>query len=58
MKISQIVGEIMTNDFPTKPKKILIVAVAFVTGFIIINIFSLFYLILLNKMQTEQIIKF
>ena len=43
-KNTQIVGEIMTNDFPTKPKKILIVAVAFVTGFII----SIFLVFLFN----------
>ena len=43
-KNTQIVGEIMTNDFPTKPKKILIVAVALVTGFII----SIFLVFLFN----------
>lgn len=43
-KNTQIVGEIMTNDFPTKPKKKLIVAVAFVTGFII----SIFLVFLFN----------
>ena len=43
-KNTQIVGEIMTNDFPTKPKKSLIVAVAFVTGFII----SIFLVFLFN----------
>ena len=43
-KNTQIIGEIMTNDFPTKPKKILIVAVAFVTGFII----SIFLVFLFN----------
>ena len=43
-KNTQIVGEIMTNDFPVKPKKKLIVAVAFVTGFII----SIFLVFLFN----------
>ncbi|MDD3026378.1 MAG: Wzz/FepE/Etk N-terminal domain-containing protein [Aliarcobacter skirrowii] len=43
-KNTQIVGEIITNDFPTKPKKNLIVAVAFVTGFII----SIFLVFLFN----------
>ncbi|MCT7526217.1 Wzz/FepE/Etk N-terminal domain-containing protein [Aliarcobacter cryaerophilus] len=43
-KNTQIVGEIMTNDFQTKPKKKLIVAVAFVTGFII----SIFLVFLFN----------
>lgn len=51
-KNTQIVGEIMTNDFPTKPKKILIVAVAFVTGFII----SIFLVFLFNfiKQNTNR----
>ena len=43
-KNTQIVGEIMTNDFPVKPKKKLIVAVALVTGFII----SIFLVFLFN----------
>lgn len=43
-KNTQIVGEIMTNDFPTKPKKSLIVVVAFVTGFIL----SIFLVFLIN----------
>ncbi len=43
-KNTQIVGEIIINDFPTKPKKKLIVAVAFVTGFII----SIFLVFLFN----------
>ena len=44
VKNSDIVGEILTNDFPVKPKKKLIVAVAFVTGFII----SIFLVFLFN----------
>ncbi|MGJ0359765.1 GNVR domain-containing protein [Aliarcobacter cryaerophilus] len=42
----------MTNDFPTKPKKKLIVAVAFVTGFII----SIFLVFLFNfiKQNTNK----
>ncbi|QEZ90085.1 putative chain length determinant protein, Wzz family [Aliarcobacter cibarius] len=43
-KNTEIVGEIMTNDFPTKPKKSLIVVVAFVTGFIL----SIFLVFLIN----------
>ena len=49
-KNTQIVGEIMTNDFPTKPKKILIVAVAFVTGFII----SIFLVFLFNFIKQNS----
>ena len=51
-KNTQIVGEILTNDFPVKPKKKLIVAVAFVTGFII----SIFLVFLFNfiKQNTNR----
>ncbi|RXJ94933.1 hypothetical protein CRU94_07300 [Arcobacter sp. AHV-9/2010] len=51
-KNTQIVGEIITNDFPVKPKKKLIVAVAFVSGFII----SIFLVFLLNfiKQNTNR----
>lgn len=41
-KNTEIVGDIMLNDFPVKPKKSLIVAVAFVTGFIL-SIFLVFF---------------
>ncbi|OCL82745.1 Wzz/FepE/Etk N-terminal domain-containing protein [Arcobacter porcinus] len=41
-KNTEIVGDIMINDFPVKPKKSLIVAVAFVTGFIL-SIFLVFF---------------
>ena len=51
-KNTQIVGEIMTNDFPTKPKKILIVAVAFVTGFII-SIFLVFFIQFIQGIRKE-----
>ena len=33
----------MTNDFPAKPKKSLIIGVAFVTGFIL-SIFMVFFI--------------
>jgi uncharacterized protein involved in exopolysaccharide biosynthesis len=49
-KNTQIVGEIITNDFPTKPKKKLIVAVAFVTGFII----SIFLVFLFNFIKQNE----
>ena len=49
-KNTQIVGEIMTNDFPAKPKKSLIVAVAFVTGFIL----SIFLVFFLNFIRNEK----
>ena len=51
-KNTQIIGEIMTNDFPTKPKKSLIVAVAFVTGFII-SIFLVFFIQFIQGIRKE-----
>ncbi len=48
-KNTQIVGEILTNDFPVKPKKKLIVSVAFVTGFII----SIFLVFLFNFIKQD-----
>ena len=52
-KNTQIVGEIMTNDFPTKPKKKLIVAVAFLTGFII-SIFLVFFIQFIQGIRKES----
>jgi uncharacterized protein involved in exopolysaccharide biosynthesis len=40
-KNTQVIGEIITNDHPVKPKKILIVIVAFITG-LILSIFLVF----------------
>ena len=51
-KNTQIIGEIMTNDFPTKPKKSLIVAVAFVTG-LIISIFLVFFIQFIQGIRKE-----
>lgn len=42
-KNTEVVGNIMTNDYPIKPKKSLIVAVAFITG-LILSIFFVFFL--------------
>ena len=42
-KNTQIVGEIITNDYPTKPKKKLVIIVSFVTG-LIMSIFLVFIL--------------
>jgi capsular polysaccharide biosynthesis protein len=40
-KNTQIVGKIITNDHPVKPKKLLIIIVAFITG-LILSIFLVF----------------
>ena len=52
-KNTQIVGEIMTNDFPAKPKKYLIVAVAVVTGFIL-SIFLVFVIQFIQGTKKES----
>ncbi|MCT7500231.1 Wzz/FepE/Etk N-terminal domain-containing protein [Aliarcobacter cryaerophilus] len=52
-KNTQIVGEIMTNDFPAKPKKFLIIAVAFVTGFIL-SIFLVFVIQFIQGTKKES----
>ena len=52
-KNSKIVGGILTNDYPTKPKKKLIVIVAFVTG-LILSIFLVFFLEFLKSFKEEE----
>lgn len=51
-KNTQIVGEIITNDYPIKPKKKLIVVVAFVTG-LILSIFLVFFLEFIRSDEEE-----
>ncbi|QEZ90255.1 putative chain length determinant protein, Wzz family (plasmid) [Aliarcobacter cibarius] len=48
---TKLVGEYIVNDFPVKPKKSLIVAVAFVTGFIL----SIFLVFILNFISKNKI---
>ena len=52
-KNTQVVGEIMTNNFPAKPKKSLIITVAFVTGFIL-SIFLVFFIQFFQGMRKES----
>ena len=53
-KMTEVIGQIITNDYPTKPKKKLIIAVSFVTGFIL-SIFLVFFLNFIKSMsRTEQ----
>jgi uncharacterized protein involved in exopolysaccharide biosynthesis len=49
-KNSEIVGQVITNDYPTKPKKKLIVAVAFIAGFIL----SIFLVFIINAFRKED----
>ena len=52
-KNSEIVGDIQTDDNPIKPKKALIIIVAFVTGFIL-SIFLVFFMQFVNSMKKER----
>lgn len=52
-KNSEIVGEIILNDHPIKPKKKLIVVVAFVTGFIL-SVFMVFFLQFIRDFREED----
>lgn len=52
-KNSEVVGAIMTNDYAIKPKKRLIVVVAFVTG-LILSIFLVFFLEFIRGTKEEK----
>ncbi|WP_226800833.1 GNVR domain-containing protein, partial [Aliarcobacter butzleri] len=49
---SKLVGDYIVNDYPVKPKKSLIIGVAFVTGFIL-SIFIVLGLNFFNKTRKE-----
>lgn len=53
LKNTEIVGNILVNDYPVKPKKSLIVVVGFVTGFII-SIFLVFIMQFINNIRKEE----
>jgi LPS O-antigen subunit length determinant protein (WzzB/FepE family) len=52
-KNSHIVGSIITNNYPVKPKKKLIVVVAFVTGFIL-SVFLVFFMEFIQNVKKEE----
>lgn len=52
-KNTEIVGNILINDNPIKPKKALVVVVAFVTGFIL-AIFVVFFMQFISSMRKEK----
>jgi LPS O-antigen subunit length determinant protein (WzzB/FepE family) len=52
-KNTEIIGDIMTNDYAVKPKKKLIVVVAFVTGFIL-SIFLVFFMQFIRGFKEEE----
>ncbi len=49
-KNSEVIGRVITNDYPIKPKKKLIVAVAFIAGFIL----SIFLVFIMNAFRKED----
>lgn len=53
LKNTEIVGNILVNDYPVKPKKLLIIIVALVTGFIM-SIFLVFIMQFINNIRKEQ----
>lgn len=53
LKNTEIVGNILVNDNPIKPKKSLIVVVGFVTGFIM-SIFLVFIMQFINNLRKEE----
>jgi capsular polysaccharide biosynthesis protein len=56
MKPTHIVGEIETLDKPIKPKKKLIVVVAFITG-LMFSVFLAFFLEFMSGMRREEIVE-
>ena len=52
-KNTAIVGEVITNDYPVKPKKKLIVIVSFVTG-LILSIFLVFFIEFIRNEKEES----
>ncbi|MCT7573576.1 Wzz/FepE/Etk N-terminal domain-containing protein [Aliarcobacter butzleri] len=53
LKNSEVVGSILVNEHPIKPKKSLIVVVSFVTGFIL-SIFLVFFIQFVNNIKKEE----
>ena len=49
-KNSEVIGQVITNNYPIKPKKKLIVAVAFIAGFIL----SIFLVFIMNAFRKEE----
>jgi len=52
-KNTEVVGEILTNNHPVKPKKKLIVIIAFITG-VMLSIFLTFFLEFISSTKKEE----
>ncbi|WP_419678370.1 Wzz/FepE/Etk N-terminal domain-containing protein [Aliarcobacter lanthieri] len=53
LKNSELVGSVLVNEYPVKPKKSLIVVVAFVTGFIL-SIFLVFFMQFIKSLKKQK----
>lgn len=51
-KNSEVVGDVLVDDKPIKPKKLLIIVFTFVTGFIL-AIFSVFFMLFINNIKND-----
>ena len=56
IKQTELLGDIITNEYPIKPKKKLIVTVAFVTG-LILSVFLVFFIEFIKGIRKEEKIK-
>ena len=56
IKQTELLGDIITNEYPIKPKKKLIVTVAFVTG-LILSMFLVFFIEFIKGIRKEEKIK-
>ena len=50
---TKLMGDIITNEYPVKPKKKLIIAVSFVTGFIL-SIFLVFFMEFIRSFKDKN----
>lgn len=50
---TRLVGDYIVNEYPSKPKKLLIIVVSFVTGFIL-SIFIVFFMQFANNFRKEE----
>lgn len=47
---SRLVGEYITSEYPAKPKKVLVIAISFIVGFIL-SIFTIFFMQFINSVR-------
>lgn len=52
-KNTQIVGDIITNDYPSKPKKKIVIIVSFIIGFML-SIFTIFFIRFVTRLKFNK----